>query len=66
VIQAHEVAEVSADDLVVERVGGRLTVSTGPRGILATTPTALLRGAAMGRPAVEELIDRVTRWEDRS
>ena len=66
VIQANEVAEVSADDLVVERVQGRLTVSTGPGGILATTPTALLRGAATGRPAVEALIDRVTRWEDRS
>jgi len=66
VIQANEPAEAGAEDLVVERVGGRLTVSAGPRGILATTPTALLRGAAAGRPAVEALIDRVTRWEDRS
>jgi mannose-1-phosphate guanylyltransferase len=66
VIQANEPAEAGADDLIVERIGGRLSVSTGPRGILATTPTALLRGAATGRPAVEALIDRVTRWEDRS
>jgi mannose-1-phosphate guanylyltransferase len=66
VIQANEGAEAEVEDLVVERVDGRLTVSAGPRGILATTPAALLRGAAAGRPAVEALIDRVTRWEDRT
>ncbi len=66
VIQANEMADATADDLIVERLAGRLVVSAGPRGILATTPTALLRGAAEGRPAVEALIDRVTRWEDRS
>jgi mannose-1-phosphate guanylyltransferase len=66
VIPAGLAAEAGPDDLVVERVGGRLSVSGGPRGILATTPTALLRDAAPGRPAVEALVDRVTRWEDRS
>lgn len=66
VVPANEPAEADAADLVVERVGGRLVVSAGPRGILATTPTALLRGAATGRPAVEALIDRVTRWEEQS
>jgi hypothetical protein len=66
VVPANESAEAGAADLVVERVDGRLTVSAGPRGILATMPTALLGGASSGRPAVEALIDRVTRWEDRS
>ncbi|HSO30536.1 MAG TPA: sugar phosphate nucleotidyltransferase [Candidatus Sulfomarinibacteraceae bacterium] len=66
VIQAGNRGEAGPDDLVVERVGGRLTVSDGPRGILGTTPTALLRAAAPGRTAVEALVDRVTRWEDRS
>ena len=66
VIPAEESAEAAPDDLVVERVGGRLTVSAGPRGILARAPTALLRGAAPGRHAVDALIDRVTRWEDHS
>jgi mannose-1-phosphate guanylyltransferase len=65
VVPANESAEAAAADLVVERVDGHLTVSAGPRGILATMPTALLQGAASGRPAVEALIDRVTRWEDR-
>ncbi|MBA3876404.1 MAG: mannose-1-phosphate guanylyltransferase [Anaerolinea sp.] len=65
VIQANESAEAGPADLIVERTQGRLTVTAGPRGILATTPTALLLGAAAGRPAVEALIDRVTRWEDR-
>ena len=66
VVQANEPADAGAADLLVERVGGRLIVSAGPRGILATMPTALLRDAAAGRPAVEALVDRVTRWEDRS
>jgi hypothetical protein len=66
VIQAGDDARAGRDDLIVERIGGRLTVLAGPRGILASTPTALLRGAAPGRAAVEALVDRVTRWEDRS
>lgn len=65
VIQANQSAQAGPDDLVIERVDGRLRVSVGPRGILATTPTALLQDAAAGRSAVEALIDRVTRWEDR-
>ncbi|MEW5990717.1 MAG: sugar phosphate nucleotidyltransferase [Chloroflexota bacterium] len=66
VIQPGEPAEATDDDLIVERVDGRLAVSPGPRGILASSPVALLRGAAGGRAAVEALIDRVTSWEDRS
>lgn len=66
VIPANEPAEAAAGDLVVERLDGRLVVSPGPRGILAPEPTALLRGAAAGRPVVEALIDRVTRWEESS
>ncbi|MBF8289224.1 MAG: transferase protein [Chloroflexi bacterium] len=66
VVQPHETAEAGPRDLIVERVDGQLAVSSGPRGILAPTPTAVLRGALAGRPAVEALIDRVTRWEERS
>lgn len=66
VVQANEPADALADDLIIERVGGRLTVESGPRGILATTPTALLRGAAPDRDIVEALVDRVRRWEETS
>jgi len=64
VIQANEPAVAGPDDLIVERLDGRLTVALGPRGILAPTPTALLRGAVPGRGAVEALVDRVRRWEE--
>ncbi|MEO5918539.1 MAG: sugar phosphate nucleotidyltransferase [Candidatus Limnocylindrales bacterium] len=66
VIQPNATAEAGPDDLVVERVGGRLTVQSGPRGILASTPVALLRDAAPDRGAVEALVDRVNRWEEPS
>ncbi|MBI2777387.1 MAG: NTP transferase domain-containing protein [Chloroflexi bacterium] len=66
VVQPNERAEATAEDLVVERAGGRLVVDAGPRGILASAPTALLRGAAATRPAVEALVDRVNRWEEQS
>lgn len=66
VVAANESAEAGPDDLVVERVEGRLVVTAGPRGILATTPTALLRAAARGREAVDALVDRVRRWEESS
>jgi mannose-1-phosphate guanylyltransferase len=65
VIQPSEPAEATEDDLIVERVNGRLTVADGPRDILATAPTALLRGAAGSRPAVQQLVDRVASWEER-
>ncbi len=64
VIEANQPAEAGPEDLIVERVDGRLTVVPGPRGILAPTPTALLRGSAPGRGAVEALVDRVRRWEE--
>ena len=66
VIQPSEPAEATQDDLMVERVDGRLVVADGPRGILATAPTALLRGAAAARPAVQDLVDRVNTWEERA
>ncbi len=66
VIQPSEPAEATEDDLIVERLDGRLVVTSGPRGILASSPVALLRGAAAGRAPVEDLIDRVTSWEDRT
>jgi mannose-1-phosphate guanylyltransferase len=66
VIQPNEPAEARGDDLIVERVNGRLVVEDGPRGILATAPTALLRGAAGSRPVVQRLVERVTAWEERS
>lgn len=66
VVQANEPAEAGPNDLVIERQGGRLVVGGGPRGILATTPTALLRDAAPGLGAVEALVDRVRRWEEHS
>jgi mannose-1-phosphate guanylyltransferase len=66
VIQPSEPAEAGEDDLIIERVDGRLVVTSGPRGILASSPVALLRGATPGRAAVEALIDRVTTWEGRS
>ncbi len=64
VIPANEPAEAGPEDIVVERVEGRLVVTPGPRGILAPTPTALLRAAAPGREAVDALVDRVRRWEE--
>lgn len=60
VIQAGEEAVAGPDDLVIERVAGRLTVTGGPRGILATTPSALLTGAAAGRSIVDALVERVS------
>jgi mannose-1-phosphate guanylyltransferase len=64
VVPANEPAEAHAADLVVERIDGRLVVTPGPRGILAPTPTALLRAAAHDRAAVDALVDRVRRWEE--
>ncbi|MEO8207912.1 MAG: sugar phosphate nucleotidyltransferase [Chloroflexota bacterium] len=66
VIQPNESADAGPGDLVVERVDGRLAVMSGPRGILATTPVALLRDAAPDRAAVEALVERVNHWEDPS
>ena len=65
VVQAGLRAEAEVGDLVVESVDGRLTLSGGPRGILASTPTALLSGAASSRDVIEALLDRVARQEIR-
>jgi mannose-1-phosphate guanylyltransferase len=66
VVGANESVEAGPEDLVIERLDGRLVVTPGPRGILAATPTALLRAAAPGREAVDALVDRVRRWEETS
>ncbi len=66
VLQPNEQADADAADLILERIDGRVVVGAGPRGILATTPVALLRGAAADRPVVEALVERVTRWEEGS
>ena len=66
VVQPDQLAEAGPDDLVVERVDRRLTVSEGPRGILATTPVALLSGAAADRQRVESLVRRISDWEETS
>jgi mannose-1-phosphate guanylyltransferase len=63
VVQPGERAEAGPDDLVIERVDGRLTLSEGPRGILAATPVALLSGARLARDVVEALLQRVARQE---
>ena len=49
----------------MERQGGRLVVSEGPRDILATSPVALLEGAAAERRPLDQLVARVAEWEDR-
>jgi mannose-1-phosphate guanylyltransferase len=66
VIQPDQLAEAGPDDLVVERVDRRLTVSQGPRGILASTPVALLSGAAADRQRVDSLVRRISDWEETS
>lgn len=66
VVGSGESAEAARDDLVIERVEGRLVLSDGPRGILAPSPSALLSGARAGRATVEALLERVGRWEDRA
>ena len=63
VVQPGEAAEAGPDDLVVERIDGRLVLDDGPRGILAETPVALLSGARPARDVVDALLERVARQE---
>jgi len=63
VVQPGERAEAGPEDLVIERVDGRLTLGEGPRGILAATPIGLLSGARPARDVVEALLQRVARQE---
>jgi mannose-1-phosphate guanylyltransferase len=65
VVAPNEPAQAEAEDLVIERSAGRLSVSGGPRDILAQGPIALLTGAAATREPVEALVTRVAEWEDR-
>ena len=65
VVQPNEAATATDDDLVIERNGGRLEISAGPRSILGQSPSALIAGGASFRPQVEALVGRVAAWEDR-
>jgi Mannose-1-phosphate guanylyltransferase len=65
VISPNEAVHADEADLVVERIGGRLAVSPGPRDILAQSPVALLTGAAAAPGPVEALVRRVAEWEER-
>jgi mannose-1-phosphate guanylyltransferase len=64
VIPPNEPFKAAAEDLVVERVGGKLTVGGGPRDILAQSPVALLTGAAAAPEPVTALVQRVAEWEE--
>jgi len=68
VVQAGELAEAGADDLIVRRRDGRLVLEPGPAsGILdADGPSALLTGAASARREIADLITRVSAEEARS
>ena len=65
VVPPNEAVSAAEGDLVIERNGGVLAVSPGPRDILAQSPVALLAGAAAGREPVDALIRRVAEWEER-
>jgi mannose-1-phosphate guanylyltransferase len=65
VISPNEAVHADEADLVIERIGGRLAVSEGPRDILAQTPVALLTGAAAAPEPIKALISRVADWEER-
>lgn len=65
VVQPGERAEAQPGDLVVESVDGRLALLDGPRSIYTSTPTALLSDAWQSRQAVQALLDRVARQENR-
>jgi mannose-1-phosphate guanylyltransferase len=65
VVPANEPARAEEADLVVEREGGKLIVSAGPRDILAPSPVALLSGAGLQREPIDALVARVAEWEDR-
>jgi mannose-1-phosphate guanylyltransferase len=65
VIPPNEPTAAGEGDLIVERIGGRLALSAGPRDILAQSPVALLRGAAAAPEPVQALVARVAEWEER-
>lgn len=65
VVSPNEAVHADEADLIVERVGGQLTVAAGPRDILAANPVGLLAGAAANRAPVDALVARVAEWEDR-
>jgi len=67
VVQAGESVAAGPSDLVVRRRDGRLVLDAGPLGGIldADGPSALLVGAASGRPIVMDLIQRVRAAEER-
>jgi mannose-1-phosphate guanylyltransferase len=66
VVQPGDPVEVADEDLVVERVDGRLEVKApSERGSMtATQPIAVLRGTGPDRAIVERLIERCSEPED--
>jgi len=56
---------LTADDLAIVTVSGRLVVQAGPGTIRSDGPVALLAGAVAGRDRVEQLLARVAAQEDR-
>jgi mannose-1-phosphate guanylyltransferase len=65
VVPPGEIAHAGSDDLVIERLDGRLQLGDGPREVQASGPVALLSGAAASRAEVATLLERVTDWEVR-
>jgi mannose-1-phosphate guanylyltransferase len=64
VVQPGETVDITADDLVVERVGDRLVASDGKDAtITAYTTLALLKGARSFDAKVGELLDRCSGTE---
>jgi mannose-1-phosphate guanylyltransferase len=65
VVPPNEPFTAGPEDLVVERVAGKLAVGAGPRDILAQSPVALLTGAAAAPEPIAALVARVAEWEEQ-
>jgi mannose-1-phosphate guanylyltransferase len=67
VVAPGDPVELGADDLLLERHDGHLSIVDGPSGsMVAPLPTALLTGAAADRPILDALLERVARQESPS
>jgi mannose-1-phosphate guanylyltransferase len=66
VVAPGERIELGSDDVAVVRHDGRLAVERGPAGTMTSQqPMALLPGAGEHMPAIEALLERVARKEER-
>ena len=63
VVQPGETVEAGPDDLVVERVDGRLVLADGPAGYPRRDADRPAVGRAPGSPIVDALLERVARQE---